>query len=99
MLIGKILSLKTFSRHLLKEILTKAWNIVYDVEVSVVDRNIFVFTFKHEADVRRAWDRRPWLVKGEHLLLKKYNPDLNFSEVDFSTTDFWVQIHDLPLNR
>jgi hypothetical protein len=99
MLIGKILSRKTFSRQLVKEILTKAWNVLHEVEVSVADRNVFVFTFKHEADIRRAWDRRPWLVKGEHLILKKYNPDLNFNEVDFSYTEFWVQVHGLPLNR
>jgi hypothetical protein len=99
MLIGKILSRKTFSRQLVKEILTKAWNVFHEVEVSVVDRNVFVFAFKHEADIHRGWDRRPWLVKGEHLILKKYNPELNFNEVDFSYTEFWVQVHGLPLNR
>ena len=45
----------------------KAWSVTYDVEVNVVDKNVFMFTFKHEADVRKAWDRRPWCIKGEHL--------------------------------
>ncbi|KAF3946921.1 hypothetical protein CMV_026869 [Castanea mollissima] len=58
-----------------------------------------MFSFKHEANVRRAWDRRPWTVKGEHLILKRFCSDISVSEVDFSTTEFWIQIHGLPLNR
>lgn len=69
------------------------------MEVSAVDKNIFMFSFKHEADVRRAWDRRPWTVKGEHLVLKRFSPDISVSEVDFSFTEFWIQIHGFPLNR
>ena len=97
MLIGKILSLKPFSRLIVKDIITKSWNTVDEVELSVVDKNIFIFSFKHEADVRRAWDHRPWSIKGEHLILKKFMPDQSLNEVDFSTSDFWVQAHGLLL--
>ena len=54
LLIGKILSKKAFPKALVKEILTKAWNVLNEVEVSVVDRNVFVFSFKHDANVKRA---------------------------------------------
>lgn len=90
LLIGKILTNKAFPKSLVKEILIKAWNVINDVEVSAVDKNIFMFSFKHEADVRRAWDRRPWTVKGEHLVLKRFSPDISVSEVDFSFTEFWI---------
>ena len=59
LLIGKILSNKSFSKNLVKEILVKPLNVIKDIDDSLVDKNIFVFSFKHEADVRRAWDRRP----------------------------------------
>ena len=49
--------------------------------------------------MRRAWDRRPWTVKGDHLILKRFCSDISVSEVDFSTTEFWIQIYGLPLNR
>ena len=75
LLIGKILSKKFFPKTLVKEILVKAWNLINDFEVALVDKNVFVFSFNHEADVRRAWDRRPWLLKGEHLILKRFSPD------------------------
>ena len=65
LLIGKILSKKSFPKALVK-----AWNLINDFEVALADKNVFVFSFNHEADVRRAWDRRPWLIKGKHLILK-----------------------------
>nr|POE51181.1 hypothetical protein CFP56_49398 [Quercus suber] len=99
LLIGKILSKKSFPKVLVKEILVKAWNIITDFDVALVDKNVFVFSFNHEADVRRAWDRRPWLIKGEHLILKRFSLDQSVEDVDFSTTEFWIQVHNLPLDR
>jgi hypothetical protein len=99
MLLGNVLSSKVFSRLVVVEKIAKAWNTTNEVEVSVVDKNVFLFSFKHEVDVRRVWDRRPWSFKGEHLILKKYDPSCSFNKVDFSVSDFWVQIHGLPLNR
>uniref|UniRef100_A0A2N9GA62 DUF4283 domain-containing protein n=1 Tax=Fagus sylvatica TaxID=28930 RepID=A0A2N9GA62_FAGSY len=34
-----------------KEIIAKAWNTVNEVDVEGVDKNVFLFTFKHEVDV------------------------------------------------
>ena len=68
-------------------------------DVSSIDKNVFLFSFNHEVDVLWVWERRPWSFKGEHLILKKYDPEWSLNEVDFSTTDFWVQSHGLPLNR
>jgi hypothetical protein len=59
MLLGKVLSSRPFSRGVVKEIIAKAWNTVNEVDVEGVDKNVFLFTFKHEVDVRRVWDRRP----------------------------------------
>ena len=99
LLIGKILSKKYFPRTIVKYIVVKTWNVVCDVEVRVADRNIFIFEFKHEVDLRRAWDRRPWSIKGEHLILKKFNASLSLNEVDFTSIEFWIQIYRLLLNR
>ncbi len=99
LLLDKILSTKTCSRLVVKDIISKVWNTITEVEVSVVDKNIFMFSFNQEVDVRRVWDRRPWSFKGDHVILKKYDPDLSFNEVDFSFSDYWIQIYGLPLNR
>ena len=54
LLLGKLLSIKTFSCLVVKDIISKAWNTVNEVEVSVIDKNIFLFSFKHEVDMRRV---------------------------------------------
>ncbi|KAK7827889.1 hypothetical protein CFP56_030797 [Quercus suber] len=51
LLIGKILSNKSFPRNLVKEILVKAWNVINDIEVTVVDKNVFMFSFLLESDI------------------------------------------------
>ncbi len=99
LLIGKVLSHKVFSHFVVKEIIAKAWNTIKEVSVTVLDKNVFLFTFEHEVDVRKIWERRPWSFKGDHLILKKYKPEWSFNEVDFSVTDFWIQVFGLPLNR
>ena len=90
MLIGKVLSSKVFTRTVVKEIITKAWNTSFEVEVAVLDKNLFSFSFRHEGDVRKVWDRRPWSFRGEHLILKMYEAAWNLKDIDFSVTDFWV---------
>ena len=98
-LLGKVLSTRAFSRSVVREIVGKAWNTTYEVDADVLDKNIFMFSFQHEGDVRRVWERRPWSFKGEHLILKRYEPDWSLNDINFSVTGFWVQIHGLPLNR
>uniref|UniRef100_A0A2N9ETY0 DUF4283 domain-containing protein n=1 Tax=Fagus sylvatica TaxID=28930 RepID=A0A2N9ETY0_FAGSY len=66
------------------------------ISVRKVDRNIFVFAFDHEADRALAFNQRPWTIRGVHLVLKIWSPDLALSEIDFSSSAFWIQVHGLP---
>ncbi len=68
LLARKILSNKSFPRSVVKDIVGKSWNVAYEVEVKSIDKNVFMFIFNHEVDLRRAWDRGPWSIKGEHLI-------------------------------
>ena len=37
---------------------------VNKVNMSIVDNNVFMFSFKHVADIRRIWDYCHWSCKG-----------------------------------
>jgi hypothetical protein len=95
-LIGKIISNKNFLASVVLDIIQKAWRPHRPVLVKKIDRNIFLFIFEHEIDLKRAFDRRPWTLRGAHLVLKKWRPELTWQEVDFSSSTFWVQVHGLP---
>lgn len=96
-LIGKILSSQNFNSNVVQEIVIKAWNLRRSIKVNMVGRNTFVFAFEHELDMQLAFNRRPWTLKGAHLNLQEWRPDLSWEEVDFSWSTFWIQVHGLPL--
>jgi hypothetical protein len=94
--IGKILSNRSFSAMVVKEIVNKAWQLHFLVSVKKMDRNIFLFSFEHEADLNSVFRKRPWTLHGAHLVLKTWSPELTWKEVNFSTSTFCVQVHGLP---
>ena len=95
-IIGKLVSPKILSLPVIKEVVTKAWRPLYPLEVIKLDPNIFLFKFQHETDAQKTFLKRPWSIRGGHLILKKWNPCLTWKEVDFSKTTLWIQIHGLP---
>ena len=58
--------------------------------------NVFLFTFENPSDLEKVFSKRPWMLRGAHLVFKKWAPDLLGGEIDFSKSTFWVQVHGLP---
>jgi hypothetical protein len=77
------MSLRSFYMPVVLEIVTKAWNPSRPIQVKKVERNIFVFMFEHEVDMTLACQRRSWTIRGAHLILKVWNPELTWQEIDF----------------
>jgi hypothetical protein len=96
-LLRKIISTRNFIAVVVKEILEKAWHLSQPIQVQRVDRNTFLFMFGHEVDRQLAFNRRPWTIKGAHLILQTWKPELSWQELVFSSSTFWIQIHGLPM--
>ncbi|KAB2091273.1 hypothetical protein E1A91_A03G183400v1 [Gossypium mustelinum] len=47
--------------------------------------------------MRRAIEESPWSIMGNPLQLQRWEGDLVISEIDFSWIQFWIQIHNIPL--
>lgn len=41
----------------------------------------------------------PWNFKGCLVLFQRWDPDTVFDELEFKIADFWLQAHNLPLNK
>lgn len=95
-LIGKVVALQSFNSNLVHEVVSKAWNLKGPLKVVSAGKNLFVFSFEQESNLHHAYSRRPWTLKGAHLLLKDWKPYLTLDEIDFTTSTFWVQVHGLP---
>nr|POE73418.1 hypothetical protein CFP56_08722 [Quercus suber] len=55
-----------------------------------------MFHFQHKEDMAKAYRRRPWSIRGGHLVLKQWLLALTWQEIPFITSTMWVQVHGLP---
>ncbi|KAK5838233.1 hypothetical protein PVK06_006961 [Gossypium arboreum] len=62
-----------------------------------VEGNVVAISFNSERMMRRAIEESPWSIMGNPLRLQRWEGDLVISEIDFSWIQFWIQIHNIPL--
>ncbi|GMI89850.1 hypothetical protein like AT2G17920 [Hibiscus trionum] len=95
-LVGKVLS-EVAAKHLtINAILRKAWKFP-DLECHDLGKNIFLFVFQSLEERLRVLGNRPWAVQDRLLVLKEWLPEVAFEELDFTTEDFRIQVHNLTI--
>jgi hypothetical protein len=98
-LIGKIISLKPFSKLWVKNNIRQAWQLSKPFITEDKEDNKMVFTFEVKDDLLRVLNNSHWNINGTPLFLKPWENDETFEEVDFTKAAIWVQVHGLPLDR
>ncbi|KAI8030947.1 hypothetical protein LOK49_LG01G00840 [Camellia lanceoleosa] len=98
-LVGKILAPKILNKNAVSKIIHSAWKTRVDVSISSWSENVYLFRFGNEEDRDKVLRETPWSVMGNLLVLKPLVMGQAASEIDFSTSPFWVQVHGLPVEK
>lgn len=69
-LVGKIMSLRSFSLNIVQPILKAAWSAISEFLVEEVDTNLFLFHFVSESDRDMVLKMGPWNIRSQLLVLK-----------------------------
>lgn len=80
------------------ETIRTAWNFAPDLSIEDLQHNKFLFRFTLLQDKEFILQSAPWNFKGHLMVLKECHWDYSIDEVDLSTTQFWVQLHGIPLS-
>ncbi|TXG66079.1 hypothetical protein EZV62_007354 [Acer yangbiense] len=96
-LVGKVLSGKKVNREAFKGIIEQIWNPFGRVEIKLVSDNVFMFYFINSEHHNRVWHRGPWHFGNSLIVLEKSVGTGNISQLAFNKSDFWIQIHEIPI--
>lgn len=98
-LIGQVVSDKIVNFRTIKAILSNVWDFGSQITITSIDRNKFSCTFEILENINRVLTACPWSIKGHIILRQKLSPELSMNELSFRFSPFWIQIHNIPLNR
>ncbi|XP_023888298.1 uncharacterized protein LOC112000407 [Quercus suber] len=98
---GSVLAAKFFTRRSLNiEAVARTfrplWQTRSSFEVSDAGNNVLLIAFELEVDAEKVLHGEPWAFDRHLVVFQKYDGSTPIQELRFTTTNFWVQLHNLP---
>ncbi|OVA03991.1 protein of unknown function DUF4283 [Macleaya cordata] len=82
---------------ILRELLQSAWNPTSTMSVKEFYDGAYLIHFKELADLDAMIDGAPWSIHDDLLLYERCDQNKLPSDYTFSKSEFWVQLHGLPI--
>ncbi|XP_059441137.1 uncharacterized protein LOC132173616 [Corylus avellana] len=96
-LVGKIGGERRVNKEAFRTVLSRIWRLSGSVTFKEIQDNIWLFEFEELYDKRRVLEGRPWSFDRQILVLHDFDGSTPPSQMDFSHSPFWIQIHEMPL--
>jgi hypothetical protein len=94
---GKVGGDRRVNKEAFQTVLSRIWRTVGTVVFKEVQDNIWLFEFSDNDDKLRILDGRPWSYDRQIIVLNEFDGCVPPSQMEFSHSPFWVQVHDMPL--
>jgi hypothetical protein len=88
---------KKLNKEAFKAILTRIWRPAGRVVFKEIQENLWLFEFFEDGDKHKVLAGRPWSYDRTLLILNEFDGQISPSQMDFSFSPIWIQIHDMPL--
>jgi hypothetical protein len=96
-LIGKIWAGKRVNKEGFITVFKRIWRTEGEVFFKEIQPNVWMFDFSLETDKLKVLEGRPWSYDRFILALLDFDGSIPSSQWNFTTSPFWIQIHDLPM--
>lgn len=97
--VGKVISQKSIMLNTIHNVLKLAWARYITINILEATTGVLTFDFENETDQCKILDLSPWAINGHVQSIKIWDPSIGIKDVDFNKVNFWVQIHDLGLEK
>ncbi|KAL0463440.1 UNVERIFIED_CONTAM: hypothetical protein Slati_0231600 [Sesamum latifolium] len=97
-LVGHLLSSRPYHFEALSASIHSMLLPIKGLDIRELPEKRLLLRFKHPIDKRRALDGCPWSFEKNILLLADLKEDENPMKVELKWRDFFVHVHDIPLN-
>ncbi|KAF8388400.1 hypothetical protein HHK36_027068 [Tetracentron sinense] len=95
-ILGQFVTDRNLNGRVATKTIIKAWKIKMAVRVQELNNNRFLFKFGGERDVLKVLYNQPWCFDGSLLVIRRWAPEMEVTNVELQRVPFWVQLHDLP---
>lgn len=96
-MVGKIGAEQHINKEAFKIILSRIWRTISPVVYKEVQDTIWLFEFAESVDKKRVIEGRPWSFDRYILVLDEFDGSIPPSQIKFTHSLFWIQVHDIPL--
>jgi len=96
-LVGRLGVPKKLNKEAFKTVLQRIWRPSGLLVVKEISAEMWLFEFSEERDKQKVLAGRPWSYDRTLLILNEFDGKISPSQMDFSSSPIWVQVHDMPL--
>jgi len=96
-LVGRLGVRKKLNKEAFKTVLQRIWRPSGRLVVKEIRADLWLFEFSEDRDKQKVLAGRPWSYDRTLLILNEFDGKISPSQMDFSSSPIWVQVHDMPL--